>query len=291
MIEQLSTLFTSSPQLFAIALIPLGLVVGSFLNVVIYRLPVMLERQWRAQAQDFLDIESPTSDQPTFNLATPASTCPHCNTAIKAWQNVPVISYLLLKGQCAHCSARISARYPLVELFTALLTAIVGFHFGFGLYAALAVLLTWCLVTLIFIDIDHMLLPDNITLPLLWLGLLIALLGWGPVNLKDALVGAMFGYLILWSVYWAFKLVTGKEGMGYGDFKLLAALGAWLGWQALPMVILISSVLGAAIGITTILFFGGQRSKPIPFGPYLAGAGWVVLIWGNQINQAYLNIY
>lgn len=283
-------MFADAPLWFAIALIPLGLVVGSFLNVVIYRLPVMLERQWRQQARDFLEIPNSDADQPVFNLATPASTCPSCQTNLRAWQNIPVISYLILKGKCAHCNAPISARYPLVEIITALLTAIVGFHFGFGWHAGLAILLTWSLIALVFIDIDHLLLPDDITLPMLWAGLLIALLNWGPISLQEAVIGALFGYLILWSVYWAFKLVTGKEGMGYGDFKLLAALGAWLGWQALPMVILISSVIGATIGITTIVFFGGQRGKPIPFGPYLAGAGWVVLVWGEPINRAYLGI-
>ena len=290
MFDQLHALFAGAPHLFALALIPLGLVVGSFLNVVIYRLPVMLERQWRQQAEAFLEIEVSAQDPAIFNLAKPGSSCRHCNTTIKAWQNIPVISFLLLRGKCAQCGASISARYPAIELISALLTAIVGFYFGFGLYAGLAIILTWCLIALIFIDIDQMLLPDDITLPLLWGGLLIALLGWGPISLQGAVVGALFGYLILWSVYWLFKLITGKEGMGYGDFKLLAALGAWLGWQALPMVILISSVLGAAIGIISIVFFGGQRDKPIPFGPYLAGAGWVVLIWGDQINQAYLNI-
>jgi len=292
LIQQLSALFLGSPHLFALALVPLGLVVGSFLNVVIFRLPVMLERQWRVQAQDFLDIETVAPNhQRTFNLATPASTCPSCKATIKAWQNIPVISYLLLKGKCAHCKEPISARYPLVELTTALLTAIVGFQLGFGLYACFAMLFTWCLIALVFIDIDHMLLPDDITLPLLWLGLILALLGWGPLSLSDAVGGAIFGYLILWAVYWLFKLATGKEGMGYGDFKLLALLGAWLGWQAVPMVVLISSVLGAGIGITTILLFNGQRGKPFPFGPYLAGAGWVVLMWGDRINQAYLNIF
>ncbi len=277
-------------MLFALALVPLGLVIGSFLNVVVYRLPVMLDRQWRQQAEAFLEIEGAPPSPAIFNLAKPGSSCPGCNAPIRAWQNIPVVSYLFLKGKCAQCGVAISPRYPLIELTAALLSAIVGLHFGFGLYAGLALLLTWSLIALVFIDIDHMLLPDDITLPLLWGGLLIALLGWGPIDLAASVTGAIFGYLILWLVYQAFKLATGKEGMGYGDFKLLAALGAWLGWQTLPMVILISSVLGATIGIATILFFGGQRGKPIPFGPYLAGAGWVVLIWGEQINQMYLSI-
>ena len=288
MIDQLNALFIGEPLLFALALLPFGLVVGSFLNVVIYRLPVMLERQWRQQAEQFLEIESPLPEQATFNLAVPPSSCPKCNSRITAWQNIPIISYLLLGGKCHQCEASIPIRYPLVELTAGLLTAMVGFHFGFGLYVGFALLLTWSLLVLVFIDIDHMLLPDDITLPLIWSGLLIALLKAGPITLSDAVVGAILGYLILWMVYWGFKLATGKEGMGFGDFKLLAALGAWLGWQALPMVILISSVIGAVIGIATILFFGGQRGKPIPFGPYLAGAGWVVLIWGQQINQVYL---
>ena len=278
----------SEPLLFAVALLPFGLVIGSFLNVVIYRFPVMLERQWRHQAEQFLEIEPAIAEQATFNLAIPASTCPNCSSRISAWQNIPVISYLILGGKCHQCKAPIPVRYPLVELSTGLLTAAIGFHFGFALYTCFALLLTWSLLVLVFIDIDHMLLPDDITLPLLWLGLAIALLKIGPVTLSDAVIGAILGYLILWLVYWGFKLATGKEGMGFGDFKLLAALGAWLGWQALPTVILISSVIGAAIGIITLIFFGGQRGKPIPFGPYLAGAGWAVLIWSQQLNALYL---
>ncbi len=289
MIDQLGTLLAGAPLLFAWCILPLGLVVGSFLNVVILRLPVMMENQWRQQAEAFLDLTPTEPAPPVFNLATPASRCPACGAKVRAWQNIPVLSYLWLRGKCAHCSTAISLRYPLIELSTGLLSSAVAYHFGFGLYAALALFFTWALIALVFIDIDRMLLPDDITLPLLWAGLLIALLEWGPISVQEAVIGTMLGYLILWAVYWGFKLVTGKEGMGYGDFKLLAALGAWLGWQTLPMIILLSSVIGALVGIVTILFFGGQRSKPIPFGPYLAGAGWVVLLWGEQINQTFFN--
>ncbi len=290
MIQQLSVLFSDAPLLFAFCLAPFGLVIGSFLNVVIYRLPIMMERSWRQQAEEFLDVKNRTALSPArFNLAIPASTCPSCNTVIRAWQNIPVVSYLLLKGKCANCSAPISIRYPLVELMTGLMTAVLAYHFGFSLYLAATLILSWSFICLIFIDIDHMLLPDDITLPLLWLGILLALTGTGPVTLFDAVIGAMAGYLVLWLVFWGFKLITGKEGMGYGDFKLLAVIGAWLGWQILPVVILLSSVIGALTGLTMIAFFGGQRDKPIPFGPYLAGAGWVALIWGDQIYKTYLS--
>ena len=290
MIQQLSTLFNGEPLLFAFCLLPFGLVVGSFLNVVIYRLPIMMERSWRRQAEDFLNIE-PTAKSPPvhFNLAIPASACPSCRAPIKAWQNIPVISYLFLKGRCAACDVSISIRYPLIELFTGITTAVLAYHFGFSLYLLATLILSWSFICLIFIDIDHMLLPDDITLPLLWLGLLLALTGIGPVNLFDALIGTMAGYMVLWLVFWGFKLITGKEGMGYGDFKLLAVIGGWVGWQLLPVVILLSSVIGALVGLTIIAFFGGQRDKPIPFGPYLAGAGWIALIWGDQIYSSYLS--
>ena len=290
MIQQLSALFGAEPLLFAFCMLPFGLIVGSFLNVVIYRLPIMMDRDWRQQARDFLEIPQP-ADLPTepFNLAKPASTCPGCNSPIRAWHNIPVISYLFLKGRCGNCSQPISIRYPIVELLAGIITAALAYEFGFSLYLAATLILSWSFICLVFIDIDHMLLPDDITLPLLWLGILLALTGIGPVALVDSLIGAMAGYMLLWLVYWGFKLVTGKEGMGYGDFKLLAVIGAWLGWQILPVVILLSSVIGALVGISIIVFFGGQRGKPIPFGPYLAGAGWVALIWGEQINRLYLS--
>lgn len=262
----------------------LGLCIGSFLNVVIYRLPVMMKREWQSQLEEFQGKEP--SPQPTFNLMTPNSACPHCKHAIKAWQNIPVISYLFLKGQCAHCKTKISARYPAIELITAVLSGLVAWQSGFG-YAALGLLfLTWALIALTVIDIDEQLLPDSITLPLLWLGLICNSFNLFT-DLHSAVFGAVAGYLSLWSVFWLFKLLTGKEGMGYGDFKLLAALGAFFGWQALPVIILLSSVVGAIVGIAGILILGRDKNIPIPFGPYLAAAGWIAALWGNQLSTAY----
>lgn len=260
-------------------LLCLGLLVGSFLNVVIYRLPLMMETRWRRDCCELLEIEPERQEAP-LNLATPNSHCPQCKAAIKPWQNVPVLSYLLLGGKCSNCEARISPRYPVIELVTGLMTLSLAWFFDLSPALLGAVLLTWSLIALTMIDFDHQLLPDDITLPLLWLGLLFNL-GGTYVSLADAVIGAMAGYLILWTVYQGFRLVTGKEGMGYGDFKLLAALGAWLGWQMLPEIILMSSVVGAVCGIGLMVIKRRGREIPIPFGPYLAVAGWLTLLWGD----------
>ncbi|MGE0625293.1 MAG: A24 family peptidase [Pseudomonadales bacterium] len=259
-----------------------ALCVGSFLNVVIYRLPVMLNRQWQADARAFLD--QPEAEQPTerFNLATPRSRCPACGAQIKAWQNIPVVSWLLLRGRCGSCGASISARYPGVELFTGIATLATLHVFGFTWLGLAAALFTWVLIAATFIDFDTQLLPDQLTLPLLWLGIIVNMSGgFGAgaiVDLHSALVGAMAGYLFLWSTYWGFKLLTGKEGMGYGDFKLLAAIGAWMGWQILPGAILIAAVSGIIYAMTTSLLGRRERAQPIAFGPFLAVAGWVCLL-------------
>ena len=280
------------PWLYIALLTILGLLVGSFLNVVIYRLPLMLERSWQQEYQEYFGEE--TADATTkevqperFNLLVPRSACPHCGHPISALENIPLVSWLWLRGRCRDCQAPISARYPLVELLTGLASGWVAWYFlpGWPLYGAL--LLTWTLIALTFIDLDKMLLPDQLTLPLLWAGLLLNLLG-GLASLQDAVIGAIAGYLLLWSLYWSFKLLTGKEGMGYGDFKLLAALGAWLGWQSLPLILILSSVVGAVVGITLMLLRRHQQGNPIPFGPYLAMAGWIALIWGESITRWYL---
>lgn len=275
---------------FTVLAVVLGLLIGSFLNVVVYRLPIMMERGWRMQCQEYLgNSELPAKEtkiEEPFNLVVPRSRCPHCGHVISALENIPVISYLWLRGRCAECGKPISARYPLVELSTALLSGITAWHFGFGWTAGAALLFTWSLIALTLIDYDHQLLPDDITLPFLWIGLLLSLFGLFTDS-TSSIVGAIAGYLSLWSVYILFKWATGKEGMGYGDFKLLAMLGAWLGWQALPVIILLSSVVGAAVGITLILFKGRDKSIPIPFGPYLATAGWLALLWGHEITQRY----
>lgn len=272
----------------ASCLLLLGLVVGSFLNVVIYRLPLMMQAQWRRDCSELLEHE-PSRPPPRLNLATPNSHCPHCQAPVRPWHNIPVLSYLALGGKCASCGARISPRYPVIELLTGLLTLWLGLHYGASPQLLGAILFSWALLTLSVIDIDTQLLPDDITLPLLWLGLLFNL-GGHFVPLADAVLGAAAGYLILWAVYWLFKLVTGKEGMGYGDFKLLAALGAWLGWQSLPMIILLSSLVGAVVGIALMAIKRRGREIPIPFGPYLALAGWLSLIWGEQLLNAWLGV-
>ena len=277
------------PWLYISIALILGLLVGSFLNVVIYRLPVMMQNSWQAECKLLLEIS--TDEQPTnekFNLAYPNSRCPHCGAAIKPQHNIPVLSYLLLGGKCAACKAGVSLRYPIIEAITGLLTAFIVWQIGFTAQAGLLVVLTWALIVLTMIDFDHQLLPDQITLPFLWLGLITNSFG-VFVSLPDALWGAVAGYLSLWSVFWAFKLLTGKEGMGYGDFKLLALLGAWLGWQKLPLIILLSSLVGAVIGIALIVFSKHGRNQPIPFGPYLAIAGWIAIFWGDQIIAAYLS--
>lgn len=266
----------------------LGLLIGSFLNVVVYRLPIMMQRDWREQARDILQLPAePVAG--TFNLVLPNSQCPHCGHEIRPWENIPLFSYLFLRGKCSNCKAPISLRYPAVELSCGLLSAYVAWHFGFTWQAGGMLLLTWGLLAMSLIDVDHQLLPDSLVLPLLWLGLIVNSVGL-ITDLESALWGAIAGYLSLWSVYWLFKLVTGKEGMGYGDFKLLAMLGAWGGWQVLPLTILLSSLVGAVLGTIMLRMRNAQSSTPIPFGPYLAIAGWIALLWGEQITAGYLQI-
>lgn len=280
-------LLQANPAVLVGACLLLGLMVGSFLNVVIHRLPKMLQAGWQQQCAELRGEEIPSSAQ--YNLVVPRSACPHCNHAITALENIPVISYLWLRGKCSGCGAAISPRYPLIEIVSGVLCTYAALHFGYGLLLVGALLLIWALLALTAIDFDTQLLPDDITLPLLWLGLIFNLFG-TFTNLPSALLGAVFGYLALWSVYWLFKLTTGKEGMGYGDFKLLAALGAWLGWQMLPLIILLSSLVGAVIGILLIITLKHGRNIPIPFGPYLAGGGLIALFWGAQLTQQYLQL-
>lgn len=268
----------------------LGLLIGSFLNVVIYRIPKMLEQEWHLQCAHLLEDQNRIDElqaKEKITLSKPNSTCPHCKHAIKPWENIPVISFIFLGGKCSACKTKISIRYPLVELATAALSFVTIFYFGASYSGLAALILTWVLISLTMIDADTQLLPDNMTLPLLWLGLISNSFHLFT-NIDSALWGAVFGYLSLWSVYWGFKLLTGKEGMGYGDFKLLAALGAWMGWQMLPIIILVSSVVGAVIGIGMILIKGKDKNIPIPFGPYLAIAGWISLIWGEQLQKLWL---
>jgi leader peptidase (prepilin peptidase)/N-methyltransferase len=279
-----------SPAIIAFAAL-LGLIVGSFLNVVIHRLPIMMEREWAAQCADFLGASAGADAQPAtpFNLSRPRSHCPKCRHTITPLENIPVLSWLWLRGRCRACGTSIGIRYPLVELTTGALFAVATLYFGLTLAGVGALIFITALIALTGIDYDTQLLPDDITLPLLWLGLLFNLIG-TYTALSSAVIGAVAGYLSLWAVYWSFKLITGKEGMGYGDFKLLAALGAWLGWQMLPVTILLSSLMGAAVGIGLIVFAKHGRQEPIPFGPYLAAAGIVALLWGKQITRAYLGI-
>ncbi|CAN5343212.1 A24 family peptidase [soil metagenome] len=264
----------------------LGLVVGSFLNVVIHRLPKMMERDWQLQAAEVRG--EPAPDLPVVNLFKPRSRCPHCGHMITALENIPVVSWVALRGRCSACKAPISIRYPAVELFTCIVSALIAWKYGATVQTAGALLLAWALIAAAFIDADTQLLPDDITLPLLWLGLLFNL-GAVYVPLPEAVIGAVAGYLVLWSIYWVFRLLTGKEGMGYGDFKLLAALGAWLGWQMLPAIVLLSSVVGAVIGVALMVFARHGRDKAMPFGPYLAGAGLLALFFGQVVNERYLS--
>jgi leader peptidase (prepilin peptidase)/N-methyltransferase len=282
----LSEFLASSALTFVLSALALGLMVGSFLNVLVWRLPKMLERDWREQAQDVLGL-APEPRGPTYNLLLPHSQCPHCAHPIRAWENIPVLSYLLLRGRCSKCKAPISKRYPITELACGLLTAFVAWHFGFGWQAGLVVILTWGLLAMSLIDAEHQLLPDVLVLPLLWLGLIVNSFGMF-VSLQDALWGTVAGYMSLWSVYWVFKLLTGKDGMGHGDFKLLAMLGAWGGWHILPLTILLSSLVGAVLGLILLRVRNATTSTPIPFGPYLAIAGWIALLWGGQITDSYL---
>jgi len=275
------------PALFIFLCGLLGLLVGSFLNVVIHRVPKMMERDWRVHCAELRGETLPAEE--AFSLVRPRSRCPACGHGITAIENVPVLSWLFLRGRCSACQAPISPRYPLVETSSSLLSAFAAFHFGYGWAAAGALLLIWCLIALTCVDFDSHLLPDSITLPLLWAGLLFNLFD-TFTDLQSAVIGAAAGYLALWSVYWAFKLTTGKEGMGYGDFKLLAALGAWLGWEMLPLTILLSSLLGALVGIALIVVSKRGRSVPIPFGPYLAAAGMLALFWGQPLTRAYIGL-
>jgi leader peptidase (prepilin peptidase)/N-methyltransferase len=306
MLNDLAALYAGNLPLFAGSAFLLGLVIGSFLNVVIYRLPIMLERDWRSEAAELLSgggaaetpVPAPTADPAPagFTLSSPRSACPVCKAPIKAWQNIPVVSWLLLRGRCAGCKSPISARYPLVELATGLLSAWVAWRFGFGAAAACGLLITWSLIALAGIDVDHQLLPDGITLPLMWAGLLAAVIVGPaagaaiPVTGQAAIIGAATGYVSLWLVFQTFRLITGREGMGYGDFKLLAALGAWLGWKLLPLVILLSATAGAVLGILMIVLGGRDRRVPIPFGPYLAAAGWIAMMYGDVWVDGYLRL-
>jgi len=294
--------FTENPSFFLFSVFLLSLMFGSFLNVVIYRLPIMLKREWHSDCIEFLSEEDKTHQFPEysnnelnkkiepFNLSVPRSRCPACGHQINAWENIPVISWCFLRAKCSQCSSPISIRYPIIELSTALLSVLTAYYFGIQWFTLAALVLVWALIALSMIDFDTQLLPDNITLPLLWLGLLMSLLHISNIPLKDSVIGAMAGYMSLWSVYQLFKLITGKEGMGFGDFKLLAVLGAWLGWQALPLILFLSALVGAVVGISLILFLGRDKNIPIPFGPYLAAAGFISLLWGDNIQQFYFTI-
>lgn len=296
---ELFNLLQTSPFAFVATAVIVGLLVGSFLNVVIYRLPRMMQRDWNEQAAMLLEDASfadcaeklrRTNDvSGRFNLVVPRSACPKCGHRIHALQNIPVISFLVLRGKCASCGNPISARYPVIEATSGIIAGYIAWHFGFGLAAVAAIVFAWSLIALTVIDIDTQLLPDSITLPLLWLGLLLNI-GGTFAPLSTAVVGAAAGYLSLWSVYWLFKLATGKEGMGFGDFKLLAAIGAWLGWKFLPLVILLSSLVGAIVGISLIVIQKRGRNVPIPFGPYLAAAGLIAILWGSELNNFYLGL-
>ncbi len=292
----LTTAFTESPALFIGVCFVFGLLIGSFLNVVIYRIPKMLERDWKNQCEELAGRE-PAKDQPPFNLVTPRSACPSCNTQITAAQNVPVVSWLWLRGKCAKCGIKISARYPLIELITGIAFALVAWKYGYGWTAAAGLVLTAFLIALTGIDLDTQLLPDNLTLPLVWGGLLLSLYGpvWAdgaaPMDPRTSIIGAAAGYLSLWSIYHLFRLLTKKEGMGYGDFKLFGALGAWLGWQMLLPIILLASAVGAIVGIIMLARQGKDRSTPIAFGPFLAVAGWLAMMVGHEVTARYLGMF
>lgn len=277
------------PDYWPWLLLVLGLVVGSFLNVVIYRLPIMLENQWQQEAWGILHPDDEPPATKPFNLLLPPSTCPHCQHKIRFWENIPVLSYLFLRGRCSQCQMAISVRYPIIELSAGLLALLSAMVYGPGWAAVLVCVFLWTLLAMSMIDVDHQLLPDSLTLPLIWLGLLVNTTGMFA-SLESAVLGAVAGYLSLWSVYWLFKLATGKEGMGYGDFKLLAALGAWMGWQYLPLIILLSSLVGAVVGIGMVVIRGRDRNIPIPFGPYLAAAGILALFYGDRLIEGYLQM-
>ena len=288
-------LFASSPLLFSGVAFVIALLIGSFLNVVIYRLPIIMEREWREQCKALAD--EPTSEVTAehFSIAAPRSRCPECGQQITMLQNIPVLSYLALGGRCANCKTAISPRYPIVELAAALLAGFVALHFGFGAEAVMGIVFTLALIPITLIDFDHQLIPDSIVLPLLWVGLIMSLFHPVPgattlfISPADAILGAAAGYLAFWTVYQVFRLLTGKEGMGYGDFKLLAAMGAWLGWQALPTIILMSAFVGAVVGILLMIFRGRDHQVPMPFGPFLAAAGWITMLYGETIRHAYID--
>ncbi len=281
------TVFTEIPSLFIFASLLIGLLVGSFLNVIIYRLPKMMISAWQQEAHEILELPQSTESQVKFNLFLPSSTCPHCGHKITAIENIPIISYLVLRGRCRDCKAPISKRYPLVELCSGILSGWIAYYFGFSAEALLLILLTWGLIAMSMIDIDHQLLPDSLVLPLLWVGILANAYGLFPdISINSAILGAVIGYMSLWTVNALFKLLRGYDGMGHGDFKLLALFGAWGGYQILPVVILLSAAAGAVIGIISILLFAGKNK--MPYGPYLAIAGWIALIWGQDIVAAYL---
>ena len=290
MLEDLVITLQSSPWLFYFSVTFIGLSVGSFLNVVAYRLPKMMERDWKRECHEFLELERPPADedQKRFNLATPASACPNCGHKLRAWENIPVISYIFLKARCSSCGTKISMQYPAVELITAVASLLAAYTFGVTTQTVAALFFTWALITLTLIDLKTQLLPDSITLPLLWLGILLSFFD-VFTDLTSSVIGVMAGYMILWSVYQLFKLLTGKEGMGFGDFKLLAALGAWAGYSYLPQIILVSSVVGSVFGIGMLIIGKTRQQQPIPFGPYLAVAGWIALLWGETINTTYLS--
>ena len=283
----------ANPAALTLVCVLFGLLVGSFLNVVIHRIPKMMEATWRQEARELLEQPPPKGEEtpPIFNLVTPGSHCPHCNHRIRWYENVPVVSWALLKGRCSGCKAAISKRYPIIELLTALVAGLCAWRFGYDPWLIFMLYGSFTLLALAVIDLDTTLLPDDLTYPLLWAGLLAAVLGISPVSLSDAVIGAMAGYLALWSLYWVFKLLTGKEGMGYGDFKLLAALGAWLGWQYLPVVVLLSSVVGLVFAVSMMASGSVKRDQGIPFGPYLAIAGWIALLWGEAIVSSYLGLF
>ncbi|PCJ40678.1 MAG: prepilin peptidase [SAR86 cluster bacterium] len=297
----IATFFATFPIAFLCFALLLGLIIGSFLNVVIYRLPVMMQHEWAEQCYEFLELENSKKDSKEdnkkqagdfsgFNLSSPGSHCPNCKHEISALENIPVLSYLLQGGKCKNCKNSISLRYPIIESACGIFTVLIASQYGFSWLTLAILILTWSLIVLTMIDYDHQLLPDDITMPILWLGLLINYFEL-ITTLEAAVLGAIAGYLILWTVYWLFKLLTGKEGMGHGDFKLLAALGAWMGWQALPQIILLSSLIGALLGIGLIIIKGRDKNIPIPFGPYLAGAGFVSLLWNDELSQLYTAIF
>lgn len=281
-------LLETSPLTLAVTVALLGLCVGSFINVVAFRLPKMIEQDFRREAREFLRLP-PRPEREPLSLSSPPSTCASCRTPIKPWHNLPVLGWLMLRGRCAACAAPISVQYPIVELITGVLSVACVWRFGFSPQLAAALALTWALIALTITDLRTMYLPDGLTLPLLWIGLGLSL---APVfaDPSSSIVGAIAGYGLLWSIYWAFKLATGKEGMGFGDFKLMGALGAWFGWQMLPQIVLLSALVGAAVGVTLMLVRRAEWSSRIPFGPYIAGAGWIALIWGEHINRAYLGM-